>query len=198
MLSTRCSVCTAACPYLHNSGMMAAPTAAVRMALYGCCTGAAHSLIMLKQRLLGSGLMPKSVSALLMMVVIWPRKNRTLVGSTAPSWEKTVSRALRSCAAGQPRAWGQCAGDTLTISVKPIAVQNMHRQRRSALVWGACLCSYHTGGTEYILCQLLQHPSTSPRACMACCCAVVYSGHHVMPSTDVLHLTGVLHAAHAA
>lgn len=57
--------------------------------------------MMLKQRLLGSGLMPSSLSALLMMVVIWPRKKRTLVGSTAPSWLNTASSALRSCGRGE-------------------------------------------------------------------------------------------------
>eukprot|EP00882_Tetradesmus_deserticola_P034632 GHRQ01039815.1.p1 GENE.GHRQ01039815.1~~GHRQ01039815.1.p1 ORF type:complete len:111 (+),score=28.80 GHRQ01039815.1:190-522(+) len=56
-----------------------------------------HSLMMLKQRLLGSGFIPSSLSALLMMVVIWPRKKRTLPGSTAPSRLNTDSSALRSC-----------------------------------------------------------------------------------------------------
>jgi hypothetical protein len=53
--------------------------------------------MMEKQRLLGSGFTPRSVSARLMMVDMAPRKKRALAGSTAPGCAKTASRALRSC-----------------------------------------------------------------------------------------------------
>ena len=50
-----------------------------------------------KQRLLGIGLMSRSVRALLMMVCIWARKKRTLLGFTAPSWFKISASAIRNC-----------------------------------------------------------------------------------------------------
>jgi hypothetical protein len=53
--------------------------------------------MMEKQRRLGSGLMPTSFSALLMMVCIWPRKKRARWGATAPGCPSTASSALRSC-----------------------------------------------------------------------------------------------------
>jgi hypothetical protein len=62
-----------------------------------CCSRQAHAPMTEKQRRLGSGLMPSSVSAREMMVDIWPRKNRTLVGATAPGRDSTASSALRSC-----------------------------------------------------------------------------------------------------
>jgi hypothetical protein len=40
--------------------------------------------MMVKQRLLGTGLMSSSVKARVMMVCIWPRKKRTFSGFTHP------------------------------------------------------------------------------------------------------------------
>jgi hypothetical protein len=53
--------------------------------------------IKLKQRLLGTGLMSRSASARDMMVCIWPLKNLTVCGFTAPSASMISWRAALSC-----------------------------------------------------------------------------------------------------
>ena len=53
--------------------------------------------ISVKHRLLGTGDMPRSVKARLMMVCIWPLKNRTVLGLSAPSCSRISSSAIRSC-----------------------------------------------------------------------------------------------------
>ena len=50
----------------------------------------------LKQRRLGTALTPSSVSALVMIVLIWPRKKRAFSGRTAPGRASSASSAVRS------------------------------------------------------------------------------------------------------
>lgn len=69
-----------------------------------------HSHMTVKQRRLGTALMPTSVNALVMMVCIWPRKKRALSGFCAPGRARMDSMALRSCgweALGQQRRFGR-------------------------------------------------------------------------------------------
>ena len=52
-----------------------------------------------KQRRLGTGFMPRSVTARVMIVCIWPRKKRTRSGFTAPGWSRISASAAFSCEA---------------------------------------------------------------------------------------------------
>ncbi len=58
-----------------------------------------------KQRRLGTGFMPRSVTARVMIVCIWPRKKRTRSGFTAPGWSKISASAAFSCERRTNSVW---------------------------------------------------------------------------------------------
>jgi len=74
-----------------------------------------------KQRRLGTGFMPRSVTARVMIVCIWPRKKRTRSGFTAPGWSKISASAAFSCK--------QCNDSVCTNS--SIACQLMRQGHRA-------------------------------------------------------------------